>query len=70
MANLIQYDNILALKHLQPLQNLVSYFWLRASNEFGVNHYDIQTIKIVFINFECLWLFSIEGYIIWNYTVF
>ena len=61
MAYPNQYDTKLEVKHLQKLQNYVSYLWLSASNDFGASHYGIQTIKMGFNHFWMLVTFQYRG---------
>ena len=61
MAYPSQYDNKLEVNRLQQLQNLVSYFLLRASNNFGASYYGIQTIKIGFNHFKVFVTFRYRG---------
>ena len=44
----------------------MSYFWPRASNDFGASHFGIMGFNHFFY---CLWLFSKEGCTIWTCSV-
>ena len=60
-AQIWQFDNKVAVKHWQQLQNYVPYFWGRASNDFGASRYGIQTIKIGFNYFWTFVTFQYRG---------
>ena len=68
MAYPSQYDNKMEVKHWQQLQNQVSYFWLRASNDLEPVIMEYKQYKMgfnhfwIFVTFQCRGLHYLDMY--------